>query len=162
MLALCYLRTSYNNASLNKTAETHQNSPVRADRAHITASEGRKGDTGSTFSGSRLRAGVCRVSAHSCPSYASLDFALLTFVLSQSTAKLHLKHSPKSTNFLALMKPNREKTRLWQGACSGACSGAPPAGPPHKPGGGRGRGATSALDGSSVLAYDAANTYRHG
>ena len=44
-----------------------------------------------TFSASRLRAAVCRISAHSCPSYSSLAFALLSFFLSQSTTKLSVK-----------------------------------------------------------------------
>ena len=72
---------------------------------------------------SRLRAAKCRIPAHSCPSYASLAFALLVFLLSQSTTKFHLKHDPKMTHFLALVKPKREKTCVRQGASSGTLRG---------------------------------------
>ena len=34
----------------------------------------------------RLLAAVCRISAHSCPPYTSLAFALVSFFLSQSTS----------------------------------------------------------------------------
>ena len=64
-----------------------------------------------TFSVSRLCAAVCRISAHSCPSYTSLAFALFAFFL-QSTTNLPLKHGPNTTYFLALVKPNRVKTCL--------------------------------------------------
>ena len=46
-----------------------------------------------TFSASinRLRAATCRIPAHFCPSYASLVLAIPTFLISQSTTKLHFK-----------------------------------------------------------------------
>ena len=116
-----------------------------------------------TFSASNLCAAMCRVSAHSCPSYTSLAFALFPFFLGQSTTKLPLKHGPKTTYFLALVKAKSRKNvppaeRLYR---------APPAGRFLQPGGARGRGeaatgfgeTTSALAGSSVLAYDTASTY---
>ena len=59
------------------------------------------------FSVSRLRAAVRRISACSCPSYTSLAFALFSFFLIQPTTKLQSKHGPKTTCFLALVKPNR-------------------------------------------------------
>ena len=40
-----------------------------------------------------------------------------------STTKLHLKHGPKTTYFLALVKPKRVKTCLRQGVSSGALGG---------------------------------------
>ena len=64
-----------------------------------------------------------RISAHSCPSNTTLAFALFSFFLSQSTTKLTLKHRPKTTYFLAIVKPNRVKTWLQQGASSGALRG---------------------------------------
>ena len=117
----------------------------------------------STFSVSRLFAAVCRISAYSCPSYTWLAFARFSFFLGQSTTKLPLKHGPKTTYFLALVKAKSRKNvppaeRLYR---------APPAGRFLQPGGARGRGeaatgfgeTTSALAGSSVLAYDTASTY---
>ena len=75
-----------------------------------------------TFSASRLRAAVCRISAHSYPSYTSLAFALFIF-LSQATAKLFLKLGRTTAYFLALVKPNRVKTCLRQGASNGPLRG---------------------------------------
>ena len=99
-----------------------------------------------TFSVSRLRAAVCRISAYSCPLYPSIAFALFPCFLSQSSTKLPLKHGPNKTYFLALVKPNRVKTCLRQGTSSGGSS---PAG-----GGGDGHGfaATKIMVGSRFLA----------
>ena len=115
----------------------------------------------------RLRAAVCCISAHSCPSYTSLVFALFSFFLSQSTTKLTTKHRPKTT-YLVFFSNSEAKSRKNAppaGRLQRSPPGAPPAGPPHQPGGARavtGPGfaeTTSALVGSSVLAYDAASTY---
>ena len=97
----------------------------------------KKKESVSHLSLSRLCASLnllCRISAHSCPSYTSLAFALFPFLLSQSTTKLPLKHGPNTTYFLALVKPNRVKTHL-AGRLQRGPPGAPPAGPHHQPGG---------------------------
>ena len=94
-----------------------------------------------TFPVSRRHAAMYRILAYSCPSYASLAFAPLYifFLVNQpATTKLDLKHGPKTTYFLALVKPKRIKTCLRQGAPSGV------------------------LVGSSVLAYHAASIYCTG
>ena len=108
---------------------------------------------------------MCRIPAYSCQSYASLDFAPLTFFLSQPTTKLHFKYGPKTTCCLALVKPKRVKTCLRQGASIGALRGRLRRAPLTSRGEGRGHGfavTTSALVGSSVLEYDAASTHCTG
>ena len=50
-------------------------------------------------------------------------FCYFPIFLSQSTTKLPLKHGPNKTYFSALVKPNRVKTGLRQGASSGVLRG---------------------------------------
>ena len=130
----------------------------------------KKTNTCPTFSVSRLRAAVCRISAHSCPSYTSLAFALFSFLLIQSTTKLPLKHGPKTTYFFNSSEAkSRKNVPPPPAGASGAASGAPPS---PAAGGGRGRSEaatgfgftenTSALVWSSVLAYDANSIYCTG
>ena len=76
-----------------------------------------------TFSVSWLRASVCRISEHSCPSLRSLLPLLFFFFLGPFITKLHLKHyHPKTTFLLAPLKPNRLRICLRQGASGGAPS----------------------------------------
>ena len=91
-------------------------------------------------------------SAHCCPSYTSLAFALFSFFHNQCTKQLPEKRSNNDAFFSSSETKSRKNV---------------------PPGRGRGRGeaatgfgsvaeTTSALVGSSVLAYDAAITYCTG
>ena len=66
----------------------------------------------------------CAVFPHA-PVHHTLRSPLLffPFSLNQSTIILPLKHGRKTTYFLTLVKPNRVKTCLRQGASSGALRG---------------------------------------
>ena len=83
----------------------------------------KKNNSCPTFSVSRLRVAVCRISAHSCPSHTSVAFALFSFFRSQSTTKFPLNTVQKRRTFFTLVKPNRVKPCLRQGASSGALRG---------------------------------------
>ena len=120
----------------------------------------------STFSVSAGCVLQCAVFPHN-PVHHTLRSLLLFmhFLLRQSTTKSYLKHGPTTTYFLASSEAKTCKKvpsvrRLQRGP-----SGATPAGPPCQRGGGGDRGlaaTTSALAGSSLLAYDAASTHCTG
>ena len=93
----------------------------------------------STFSVSWLRAAVCRISAHSCPSYGPLAFALNSYIV--FFVKYHQIAFETWSKFDGLFSFGEAKTRENMppaGRLQRSPPEAPPAGPPHQPGGGRG------------------------
>ena len=69
----------------------------------------------------RLRAAMCRISAHSCPSYASLAFAFLTFFAQSIYHQIAFETLAKNDVFFSSREAKTRKKR--------ASGKAPPAGP---------------------------------
>ena len=84
---------------------------------------------------SRLRAAVCRISAHSCPSYTSLAFALFIFFLKSIYHQIAFETRSKHDVFFSSSEAKSRRNVPPAGRLQRGPPGPPPAGPPHQPGG---------------------------